>query len=312
MTKVSILMSLYHKESPQYLKRSILSVTRDQRKKPDELVVVIDGPIGDDLSEALRWSVERCGVKVKKVLLRKNMGLGVALNAGIKACSNELIARMDTDDIAFPCRIARQVAFMETHPDVAASSGYAVEFDRSGDKRIRPVPIENIPHYCRLWNPMAHPATIFRKSAVVAVGSYSHQPLFEDYLLWVKLIMSGFTLANLKAPLIMFRMDDPYGRRRGWTYLVKEWRFFYRIYRMGFIDEGTLAINLTTKTILRLLPGPLLVLFYRSFMRRDYSVADATWGSSTDSSSSLAKGSRAPAKAVRGATVIRPKLPTMV
>ena len=271
MTNVSVLMSLYSKESPKYLKKSILSITRAQIIKPDELVVVLDGPITDDLSKALQWSISECGVKVKKVILRKNRGLGVALKLGIKACSNELVVRMDTDDIAFPWRIAHQIAFMESHPKVAASSGYAVEFDSTGGRRIKPVPTKNIPIYRRFWNPMVHSATILRKSAIMNVRSYSHQPLFEDYLLWVKLIMADFTLANTEKPLIMFRVNDnTYGKRRGIPYLLKEWDFLCRAHDIGFLSVGTLTINLLLKTILRLSPAPLFCLFYKFFMRKPY------------------------------------------
>src|SRR5690554_5001347 len=112
----TVLMSVYAKEQPDYFNQAFLSIWDQQTLKPDQIVLVKDGPLTAELdAEIQRWQ-EKLGKVLSVVELPENVGLGAALNEGLKACKYELVARMDTDDISLPARFEEQVAFMQTHP----------------------------------------------------------------------------------------------------------------------------------------------------------------------------------------------------
>ena len=96
--KFSVLMSVYHKDDPTYLDTALNSLT-EQTAVPDEIVLVKDGPVSQQLEEVIdAFHKKFCNLKI--VALEKNSGLGNALNQGLKHCSHELVARMDSDDIS--------------------------------------------------------------------------------------------------------------------------------------------------------------------------------------------------------------------
>lgn len=98
----SVILSIYYKESPLFLRESLDSLF-SQTICPDEVILVKDGPIGDELDNVIDSYVTRYPY-LKVLSLVTNRGLGKALNEGLKYCSHELVARMDTDDIAMPER----------------------------------------------------------------------------------------------------------------------------------------------------------------------------------------------------------------
>lgn len=179
-------MSLYYKERPDYLRQSLDSVF-NQTLPPDEVVMVEDGPLTDELYHVLD-EYETKYPQFKRIPLAVNGGLGKALNEGLKHCSNELVARMDTDDICFPERFEKQIQFMTINPKTDISSGWIAEFqdDISNIKSIKKVPQshEEVARYIKSRNPLNHPCVIFRKKAVERANGYQHFPLFEDWYLW--------------------------------------------------------------------------------------------------------------------------------
>ena len=98
----SVLISVYHKENPEFLKRAFESIWDLQSLKPSQIVLVEDGPLTDDLNAEIQRQKELLGERLTVVSLEKNVGLGVALAEGLKACKYDLVARMDTDDISIP------------------------------------------------------------------------------------------------------------------------------------------------------------------------------------------------------------------
>ena len=111
----SVLLSVYKKEHPTYLKQSLDSLFA-QTLPPDEIVLVKDGPLTPEL-EAVVTEYQSRYPMLKVVPLPQNQGLGKALNEGLKHCSYELVARMDTDDIAKPERFERQMQVFREHPE---------------------------------------------------------------------------------------------------------------------------------------------------------------------------------------------------
>ncbi len=273
---VSVLMSLYWREKPDYLKEALSSI-KGQTVLPDEVVMVLDGPVGDDLLKIVE-DFERSNrgiMQFRLVRLEKNMGLGHALSEGLRHCSHELVARMDTDDVMMPCRIEKQAAYMTAHDDVSVCGAWIDEFVVSKDGSRNVVSTRSLPEtheallrFARLRSPMNHPVVMFRKSRVIASGSYESFPLFEDYYLWARMLVAGEKFHNLPESLLWFRMgNDVYKRRGGLKYAMDEVRFERAIHDIGFIGTATMVKNIMIRFGVRIVPNRLRKLIYRYVLR---------------------------------------------
>ena len=265
----SVILSLYYKEHPSYLIHCLESLF-SQTLQPNEIVLVKDGPLNPEL-DSIVVEYERRYPIIKIILLEKNLGLGKALNEGLKYCSYELVARMDTDDIAYPTRFEKQVMFMNEHPEIDVCSSWIDEFIDSTDNIIStkklPETNDEIIKYAKHRSPLNHPAVMFRKSAVMAVGGYSGFP--EDYCLWVKMIMNGSKMYNLQESLLYFRYSpDMIKRRGGWKYAKDDFKSQMQFYKMRFIGIGTLIYNITIRMTVRLVPNDLRNFIYKKLLRK--------------------------------------------
>lgn len=111
--RFSVLLSVYKKEQPVYLQQSLDSLF-NKSLLPNEVILVKDGPLTNELEEVIvRYTQMYPTLKV--VSLLENQGLGKALNEGLKHCSYELVARMDTDDISKSDRFERQIEIFKSH-----------------------------------------------------------------------------------------------------------------------------------------------------------------------------------------------------
>lgn len=269
--KFSVLLSLYYKENPDFLRQSLESVF-SQTLSPDEVVLVEDGALTEDLyAEVNAWQLKRPEMKIVK--LERNCGLGKALNEGLKHCSNELVARMDTDDVCKPWRFERQVAFMKSHPDIAVCGSWIDEFEGevSNVRSTRKPPQDNdkIYEFGKKRNPMNHPVVMFRKSAVEAAGNYLPMPLFEDYYLWVRMLLLGYKFHNIQESLLNFRFcGDVFKRRGGLKYAWTETIFQWKIYRLHYIDKERLMENIAIRFITRIIPNRLRRIIYKKLLRK--------------------------------------------
>lgn len=220
--KFSVLMSIYKSESPAYFKRAMESVL-SQTLLPDEIVLVRDGEVPQALQAVIDEYAEN--PIVKYCPLEKNVGLGNALNEGLKAVSYEIVARMDTDDICAEDRFEKQIQFLKEHPDVDMVGGQISEFMDTEDNvvSVREVPCSDtdVKRFMQTRNPFNHQTVTFRKSAVDAVGGYVELHFLEDYYLWCRMCVNGAVFANLPDILVNVRISkDLYKRRGGWKYFV--------------------------------------------------------------------------------------------
>ena len=169
MQNYSVLMSVYFKEAPEYLKQAIESI-QAQTFQTDDFVLVCDGPLNDGLDAIIAEKQQEMGETLNVVRLAKNGGLGNALNEGIKHCKNELVARMDSDDISAADRCEKQVKLFKKNPELDITSGALLEFVTSPDQITggRTIPCNNdeIIRYSRKRCPFNHPCVMFKKSAV--------------------------------------------------------------------------------------------------------------------------------------------------
>lgn len=238
----SVLMSVYHKERPEYLKQAIESI-QVQSLSTNDFVLVCDGPLNDELDAVIQTKQLEMGENLIVVRLAKNGGLGNALNEGIKHCKNELVARMDSDDIAYPDRCEKQIAVFNTHSEVSICSGIVEEFTTDPNtvdtKRVPPETNAEIIEFAKKRNPFNHPCVMYKKSAVKAVGSYQDFYLLEDYYLWLRMLMAGYQGYNIQEPLLHMRAgSDMYKRRAGWKYAKTQAKLFKFMKQQGFIGNG--------------------------------------------------------------------------
>ena len=268
----SVLLSVYHKETTSFLRQSLDSIF-SQTRLPAEVVLVEDGPLTDELFAAIDEYVKQYDI-LKVIPLPQNVGLGVALNEGLKYCTYELVARMDTDDIAKPDRFEKQLHVFENNPDVDVCSAWIEEFidEPNNIVSIKKVPEKHweIVKYAQKRCPVNHPVVMFRKSSVQIVGGYKHFPLLEDYYLWIRLMIDGAKFYNIQESLLYFRASsEMFARRGGWKYLMTEIRFQKLIHEMGFVTFGRLAVNSLIRLPVRLCPNKLREFMYTRMLRTE-------------------------------------------
>lgn len=268
----SVLMSVYHKEKPEYLKQAIASI-QAQTLPTDDFVLVCDGPLNDALDAVIAKKQQEMGETLNVVRLAKNGGLGNALNEGIKYCRNELVARMDSDDIAYQDRCEKQIAVFYTHPEVSICSGIVEEFTSTPDvvdaKRVPPEAHEEIVEFAKKRNPFNHPCVMYKRSAVEAVGSYQDFYLLEDYYLWLRMLMAGYQGYNIQEPLLHMRAgSDMYLRRAGWKYAKTQARLFKFMKSQGFIGEGQYIKSCVIRSGSALAPNWLRKLMFEKVLRK--------------------------------------------
>ena len=241
MEKFSVLMSLYIKEKAEYFKLCMESVL-GQTALPDEIVIVKDGPVSEEVDVALEDYVSKNRNLFKIVALTENKGLGLALSEGIQHCSNELVARMDTDDIAVPERFEQQLKMFESNPELDICGGQILEFEENEDNIVaeRKVPLSHgeIIEYQKKRSAFNHMTVMFKKSKVLEAGNYKHCPLMEDDMLWVDMINAGAKCANLSENLCKVRTNrDMIARRGGLKYYKKYKNARKQILNTGFIPK---------------------------------------------------------------------------
>lgn len=269
--KFSVLLSVYYREKPEYF-RLCLNSLLEQTLLPDEVVIVKDGTLTNELEQVIEEFRERC-TWLTVIPLETNVGLGKALNEGLKHCSNDLVARMDTDDICKPARFEKQIAIFEKHPEYDLVSAWIEEFVDTTDniRSVRTLPEfpEQIREYGRKRNPVNHPVAMFRKSSVMRAGGYQHFPLLEDYYLWARMLVSGALFYNIQESLLYFRSsDDVFKRRGGWKYAVTEVKFMWRLYRIGYIGLMSTLSNILIRFTVRIIPNSLRSWIYNKLLRK--------------------------------------------
>jgi len=269
--KFSVLASVYIKEIPANLALALESVF-NQTVLPNEVILVKDGLLTEDLENIIIKFKSQYPDLLKIISLEKNVGLGNALNTGLKQVSNEIVARMDTDDICYPDRFEKQINFLKENPEISIVGGVVQEFDETpGDlQQFRKLPLTHneLYSFSKYRNPLSHPSVMFRKAVVLKAGSYKDMPLFEDYYLWIRIIMNGFKIANISEPILHFRVgNDMIGRRSGMSYIKKEIHFLKTINNMGFISNIDFLKSVLMKLPLRVLPKRFLAFIYKRVLR---------------------------------------------
>ncbi len=237
-----------------------------------EIVVLLDGPVTKEVEKTLNDFDINLPLKIVKYSV--NRGLGLALNDGIHECKEQLIARVDSDDISLPHRFKLQVNAMDENPEIAVLGGVLREtYQRKGTIKqvVRRMPEDwlSIKKYSTFRNPLNHQTVVMRKSVIEDVGGYKDFPWFEDYHLWTRVIMKGHRIANLPDILVDANADpDYFFRRGGWTYIKREFALMRAFQQMGFHTLLQSIVFFLTRFPVRLMPLQIRGRIYGGLLRR--------------------------------------------
>ena len=264
----SVLMSVYHKDNPQWLKQAIDSVLNNTIK-PNQIVLVVDGPIPNELEQVITQYQQHLDI----LRLEKNSGLGIALQQGLLKCKYPLVARMDSDDISLPTRFELQLKEFENNPNLTIVGGYIQEFDSQTNETtsVRKVPLEDsqIKKYIKLRSPFNHPTVMFKKEDVLKVGNYQTFYQMEDYYLWARLVKANYQMKNIPEVLLNFRTDkNMFARRGSYKYFKSNKEVSKQMLKMKIINYPYYLFNITVRFITQvLMPNNIRTLFYKKVLR---------------------------------------------
>lgn len=273
MEKYSVLMSLYIKEKPEYLRTAIQSMV-DQTCSPDEIVIVKDGLLTPELDSVLKEYQNNYPKLFTIVGYEKNRGLGLALNFGLEYCRNELVARMDTDDIAKVDRCEKQLKMFIDNPNLEIVGGDIAEFIDIPDNVVayRKVPTsdEAIKEYMKTRCPFNHMTVMYKQSAVIRSGNYRDLFWNEDYYLWIRMMENNCVMGNTGDVLVDVRTGaDMYKRRGGKKYFESEKFLQKYMLKNKMINRSTYVVNLSKRIIVqRLLPNCIRGWVFKKFARK--------------------------------------------
>lgn len=268
----SVLLSIYYKEEPNHLNEALQSIWDNQTLKPNEVVLVKDGPLTVELDDVIQSWNQKLGDLFIVSALEKNEGTGRAKNHGLQLCNYEYVAIMDTDDISVSNRFQMQMEYLKKHPNVVVLGGQLQEFVGSLDTIIseKNVPLSNndIISFSKYRSPFNHPTAIYKRKEIIEIGGYKHHLLMEDYNLWIRVISRGYQTANLPDVLLYQRISNGmHGRRRGWQYIKSEWQMFRLKRQLKYQNIFTAFALFLLKSGIRILPASMLQTIYAIFLR---------------------------------------------
>lgn len=272
-SKYTVLMSVYYKEKPEYLSLSIESML-NQTVKPDEFIIVKDGPLTTELDEVINNFVTAYPKTFNIIVNETNLGLGPALAKGIENSKNELIARMDSDDYVVSTRCERQLEKFREDPNLGMVGSYEAEFVDDIDNviSIHRVPSENdeIERFMHRRCSVLHPTVMYKKSAVLKSGNYQSVLLYEDYDLFARMVLEYHIKSyNIPEPLYYIRTSEDFFKRRGGIKYAKTvLKFKWGQYRKGYMSLMDFCISGLGQAFVCVLPNSLRKIFYMKFLRK--------------------------------------------
>lgn len=269
-TKFSVSMCVYEKDNPEWFDTAVQSIL-NQTVKPDEVVLVVDGPVPEKLSKIInRYELFNY---FKVIWLPVNLGHGNARRIGLENVTNEIVALMDADDISLTNRFEQQLKFFEDNPNLDIVGGDIVEFigEQSNivGKRVVPINDRDIKSYLKKRCPFNQMTVMFKKSAVIKAGGYLDWLCNEDYYLWIRMFLNNAVFANTGTVLVNVRVGkDMYARRGGIKYFFSEAKLQKFMYRKGIISFMRVFINIAQRLVLQvLMPNWCRAMVYKAFAR---------------------------------------------
>lgn len=269
----SVLMSVYKKEKPEYLDKSINSMM-EQTIKPADFVIVKDGPLTNELDAIIEKYMDKYPDLFQIVALETNGGLGPALAKGIKQTRFELVARMDSDDISAPSRCEEELKVFEEHPELGIVGTFEGEFLHTPREivSIHRVPEDNdsIYHFMKRRCALLHPTVMYKKSAVISSGNYHSVHLYEDYDLFARMVLENKVISyNIQKTLYYIRIsEDFYKRRGGLKYAKTVLKFKYGMLKKGYMSFADFIVSGIGQAVVCMLPNRLRKIVYMKLLRK--------------------------------------------
>ena len=234
---ISVIMSVYKTENPKYFEEALKSIWDDQTRKPEQIVLVEDGPLTDGLSAVINHWKKKLGDVLCICQNETNLGLTKSLNVALQHVKTDLVARMDSDDRSDAKRFERQEAYFESHPDVDIVGGALQEFDEKNDclnVRNYPLTHEEAIKYIMKASPLAHPAVMMRMKMFHEGLRYDERyRMSQDIQLWFDAIMKGYRIGNIPEVVLYFRRAGDVFKRRSRVKAKNEFKIYMNgIYRM--------------------------------------------------------------------------------
>lgn len=267
----SLLLPVYAGDRADFFRKAFSSSVNEQTLPPTEVVVVQDGPVADELRDAIREAMDAASIAVVHIVLEQNVGLAAALDKGIAACSYEIVARIDADDISLPERFARQLPVIESGVDLLGTGMLEFEHDNGTivGRRIPRVGQAEIEQYARFHDPFSHPTVMYRRDAVAKAGGYQPLGQMEDYWLFARMIAAGARVENLQDLLVMYRVSDgAYARRGGRAQWRSERQLQKALRQIGFTTRRQYVRNIAVRGLYRFVPEGIRKGLYRRFIAR--------------------------------------------
>lgn len=270
----SVLMSVYKNDSPEYLNIALESIYNKQTRKPDEIVVVFDGPLNDELYKVLDHFIVGKEDIVRYYPQEVNRGLGEALRIGSEKCTGDYILRMDSDDVSDPHRFEKQISYVEAHPEIDVLGTDISEFNQDPNeenKRVRACPAkhDDIVQMGKKRNPMNHVTVCMKKTALISSGGYQTLLLLEDYYLWLHMIAAGCKLANINESLVYVRVGNGFDSKRGSKERITGWKVLQDfMVEHGMITKSEARLNMMYIWGFVKTPAWLKKLLYEKLLRK--------------------------------------------
>lgn len=270
--KFSVAMSVYKNDNSIDFVDAVLSIF-NQTYPPNEIILVIDGPVPDMMLKTIENLSEKTGI-MKVIPLPKNMGHAIARQTGLEAANNDLCAVMDADDLSVPNRFEKQLKAFEEHPEVSVVGGLINEFIHTTDNvvgtRIVPEKDSDIKEYLKSRCPMNLVTVMLKKSDVMKVGGYQDWYCEEDYYLWIRLALGGYKLYNIQENLVNVRVgEEMYQRRGGKKYFKSEARLQKYMLNHKLISLSKYAYNVLIRWIVQVaMPNKMRSWVFQTFARR--------------------------------------------
>jgi glycosyltransferase involved in cell wall biosynthesis len=253
----ALLLTVYGGDQSDHVRAAFHSAVLEQTRRPDQVILVQDGPVPVELADCLAELRASSPVEVTFLALNDNGGLGPALDAGLAASRHDVVARMDADDVSMPQRFELQLPLIEDGADLVGAGllEFGTDLDDIRGLRTPPEHPSDIARYARLHDPFNHPTVIYRRTAVLAAGGYGDVPLMEDYWLFARMIANGAKVANIPEPLVYYRVGEGAFERRGGRALLRsELRLQRELLRHGFTSRAQYVRNVTIRGGYRLVP----------------------------------------------------------
>ncbi|MBY4954710.1 glycosyltransferase [Streptococcus suis] len=269
--KYSVLMTVYKNDNADYFYIALNSMVQ-QTIKPDEIVIVKDGPIPNLLEQVIVNVQNSCDIYFNEIQLPNNVGLGEALNAGLKECRNDLIARMDADDYSLPQRCELQLREFEKDStlDIIGSSveEFISELDNIVGRRIVPTTHDEIYKFAKKRDPFNHPTVMYRKSFLDKIGGYSDYRKNQDTDLWIRMLESGAKTKNLDEIVFKFRFEqNTFEKRKNWFNTKTLIHIRYNAWKRGFNSLGEFLEITAVQIAVYILPQSFQRFLYKHFLR---------------------------------------------